>query len=120
MLRLCITRYKNEEIEKLRGELETKFKLQLVDKDREHFLEVQKRMDEINRNMHKERQQWLDEKIRQEKELCEMRKHLSEMVNASGDNLLRNATQHHSLSIGEHQSTTKVIHMVIHNHIFMK
>lgn len=79
-------RYKNKEHAKLREQLETKYKLQMVEKERTYFLENQKKINEINGEMQKEREHWLEIKLRQEQELCELKQQLNDMMHGSGDN----------------------------------
>lgn len=63
-------------MEKLSAELETKMQLALAEKEKEQLLDLQSKMDKINEEMRQEKQRWLEVKLRQEKELCELRKQL--------------------------------------------
>lgn len=64
---------------RLREELETKFKLLMIEKEKEHLAVVQKKTNEITSTLYKERQEWLEVKLQHEKENQELRKQLHEI-----------------------------------------
>ncbi|CAL8111522.1 unnamed protein product [Orchesella dallaii] len=78
----AIEKFKKEEEMKIRQELEAKFKLDMMEKEREHLVVTQKKVEELTTGIERERQEWFEVKAKQENEILKLRKQVSDVMSA--------------------------------------